>query len=145
MNTSLWSVVKENLEKKYLTSWEYYNSKIVNDIIYNENSHVVSIFKDYLIYDDVSEFWNEAMWNLKLLNDFLKCLSFMKNTQRCFLITLPYQNQNSCSKTLKENNEWLMMCKNTWLRYRKIKQNKSQIRNKNFQISLVNQVQELMK
>jgi len=28
----------------------------VNDIIYNENTNVVSIFKDYLIYDDVSEF-----------------------------------------------------------------------------------------
>jgi len=53
---SIKSVVKENLEKKYLTSWEYYNSKIVNDIIYNENTHTVSVFKDYLIYDDVSEF-----------------------------------------------------------------------------------------
>lgn len=48
--------IKENLEKKYLTSREYYNVKIINDIIYNENTHVVSAFKDYLIYDDVSEF-----------------------------------------------------------------------------------------
>lgn len=44
------------MEKKYLTSREYYNSKIVTDIIYNENTHIVSVFKDYLIYDDVSEF-----------------------------------------------------------------------------------------
>lgn len=44
------------MERKYLTSRDYYNVKIVNDIIYNENTHVVSVFKDYLIYDDVSEF-----------------------------------------------------------------------------------------
>jgi hypothetical protein len=49
-------VIQENLEKKYLTSREYYNVKIINDIIYNENTHIVSVFKDYLIFDDVSEF-----------------------------------------------------------------------------------------
>lgn len=50
------SYIRKNLEKKYLTSREYYNSKIVTDVIYNENTHIVSVFKDYLIYDDVSEF-----------------------------------------------------------------------------------------
>ena len=49
-------IIKENLEKKYLTSREYYNIKVVNDIIYNETTHIVSVFKDYLIFDDVSEF-----------------------------------------------------------------------------------------
>ena len=28
----------------------------MNDLIYNETSHVVSIFKDYLILDDINEF-----------------------------------------------------------------------------------------
>lgn len=39
-----------------MTGKDYYNVKIVNDIIYNESTHIVSAFKDYLIYDDVSEF-----------------------------------------------------------------------------------------
>jgi hypothetical protein len=39
-----------------MTSKEFYNVKVVNDIIYNENSHTVTVFKDYLILDDVSEF-----------------------------------------------------------------------------------------
>ncbi len=52
-----WSqVIWNNLEQKYLTSKEYYNTKIINDIIYNETTNIVSVFKDYLIYDDVSEF-----------------------------------------------------------------------------------------
>jgi len=49
-------VIIRNLNKKYLTSRDYYNSKVVTDIIYNENTNLVSIFKDYLIYDDISEF-----------------------------------------------------------------------------------------
>ena len=35
---------------------KYYNSRIINDIIYNEKSHIVSLFKDHLILDDCSEF-----------------------------------------------------------------------------------------
>jgi len=50
------SVIKSNLNKKYLTSRESYDVKVVNDIIYNENTHLVAVFKDYLIYDDISEF-----------------------------------------------------------------------------------------
>ena len=39
-----------------MTSREYYDAKIINDVVYNEPTRLVSIFKDYLIYDDVSEF-----------------------------------------------------------------------------------------
>ena len=44
------------LRKKYLTSKEYYYRNVVQQIIYNEPTHMVCIFKDYLIYDDVTEF-----------------------------------------------------------------------------------------
>jgi hypothetical protein len=35
---------------------DYYNVKVINDIIYNDTTNLVSCFKDYLIYDDISEF-----------------------------------------------------------------------------------------
>ena len=35
---------------------EFENLKVVNDLIYNEQTHIVSIFKDYLILDDINEF-----------------------------------------------------------------------------------------
>ena len=50
------SIVRSSLDKKYLTSQDYYNSKIISDIMYNENRHIVSVFKDYLIFDDFSEY-----------------------------------------------------------------------------------------
>ena len=39
-----------------MTSKDFYNVKVVNDVIYNEQTHIVSVFKDYLILDDISEF-----------------------------------------------------------------------------------------
>ena len=35
---------------------EFNNCKVVNDLIYNEVTHLVCIFKDYLILDDINEF-----------------------------------------------------------------------------------------
>lgn len=48
-----------------MTSREYYNVKIINDIIYNEQTHIVSVFKDYLIYDDISEFLKRFYYRLE--------------------------------------------------------------------------------
>ena len=30
--------------------------KTINDLVYNEPTHLVSVFKDYLIMDDINEF-----------------------------------------------------------------------------------------
>jgi len=35
---------------------EYYDLKAVNSILFNQQAKIVSVFKDYLIYDDVCEF-----------------------------------------------------------------------------------------
>ena len=35
---------------------KYQEAKVINDLIYNEPMHIVSVFKDYLIMDDVNEF-----------------------------------------------------------------------------------------
>ena len=49
-------MIQGGLSKKYSTNRDYYSIKTVNDLIYNENTHIVSIFKDYLILDDINEF-----------------------------------------------------------------------------------------
>jgi hypothetical protein len=37
--------------------------KIIDDIIYNEDMHIVSVFKDYLIYDDIGEFLKRSYFS----------------------------------------------------------------------------------
>jgi hypothetical protein len=50
-------MVEQNLRKRAEDCGAVFaNCKIVNDLIYNETSHMVSVFKDYLILDDINEF-----------------------------------------------------------------------------------------
>ena len=42
--------------KCYQINQDFYNIKVINEIISNEYSHIVSKFKDYLIEDDTNEF-----------------------------------------------------------------------------------------
>ena len=53
---SILSLSSYLLRKKYLTSKEYYYRNVVQQIIYNEATHIVVMFKDYLILDDMTEF-----------------------------------------------------------------------------------------
>jgi len=39
-----------------MISDNYSKSRLTSDIMYNEPRHIVSVFKDYLIYDDFSEY-----------------------------------------------------------------------------------------
>jgi len=44
-------------KKLYLLDNNFYNIKIINEIIFNESTHIVSLFKEILINDDNSEFF----------------------------------------------------------------------------------------
>lgn len=35
---------------------EYYDLKSINSILFNQQTRIVSVFKDYLIFDDICEF-----------------------------------------------------------------------------------------
>ena len=48
-------IIQKNL-KKYNTSIKKYNKYITNAIIFDQRNHKVTVFKNYLIWDDVSEF-----------------------------------------------------------------------------------------
>jgi hypothetical protein len=54
--TKLKKRIRERFVNEHKTTTTLYNKKIVNDIIYNEKTQVVANFKEYLIFDDNSEF-----------------------------------------------------------------------------------------
>ena len=45
-----------NLVDQHFKSEDYYNAKVIDEIIHNDKSHIVAEFKDYLIKGDISEF-----------------------------------------------------------------------------------------
>ena len=53
---SLEKLIHKNFINTYCNDKDFYNIKVINDIISNESTHVVAEFKDYLIKGDDSEF-----------------------------------------------------------------------------------------
>ena len=53
--------------QKYNSSIKEINVKIINDIIFDENKRIVSVFKDYLLWDETSDFFKKY-YNLKYSN-----------------------------------------------------------------------------
>lgn len=49
-------IAKCKLAEKYFIDNKQYKIKIINEILFNDNTHLVTRFKDYLIYDDNNEF-----------------------------------------------------------------------------------------
>ena len=49
------SIISKNL-KKYKTTKKTYNKYIINLIIFDQKRHIVSEFKNYLLWDETSEF-----------------------------------------------------------------------------------------
>lgn len=50
------SIPSHNLSLKYRATKDSYNLKVINDIVFSANTHIVARFKDFLIYDDPTEF-----------------------------------------------------------------------------------------
>lgn len=49
-------LIKQKFIKKYTLMTLNYNSTIIDNIIYNDKTHIVALFKDYLILDDKGDF-----------------------------------------------------------------------------------------
>ena len=100
---------KEAAKRTYIIFYETYklnsyayNVKLINDIVYNEKANIVAIFKDFLIYDDSSEFL-KRFYKLVEAEDRLPKLIIMKTIQRFFQIILFFQKQNLFTKTFKKS------------------------------------------
>ena len=76
--------IHNKLIKEYSKSPNYYNIRIINEIVANQKSHIVAEFKDYLIKDDYSEFFWKY-YTIKESNHFLvKILNYYKQTSVVF-------------------------------------------------------------
>ena len=54
--------------RKYNISKESYNKKIINDIIYDEKKHIVSVLKDYIIEDGGNDFLKRFYYKHESIN-----------------------------------------------------------------------------
>ena len=95
-------IINSNIQK-YNTSKSKYNIMKINTIIFNKKTHYVSSFKDYLIWNDITEFL-QIYFTTKVIKVFFK--RYFK--QKEIIYSLCYINKKiskimSLNKNLNEN------------------------------------------
>ena len=99
MSRELGNLISKILLKNYTTTINDYNKIMINHLLKNSQMHYISVFKDYLLYDDISEF----------LNRFYNKDEIMK---RIFTITNYYANSSKLYPNYSPLNEGKYIYKN---------------------------------
>ena len=76
--------IYKNFKKTYSNDLNFYNIKIINEIISNENTHIVSEFKDYLIEGDYSEFLQKYYNKKEIFESLPKIFDYYENCSVIF-------------------------------------------------------------
>ena len=63
--TSLEKQIRDKFHSKYVIMPYYYHKIIISRLMHSINSHIVSLFKEFLIYDDIFEFLTKYYSNRK--------------------------------------------------------------------------------
>ena len=90
--------IKEELLTKYNKNSEEYSLMKINDLLSQKQSHFVALFKEYLIYDDNSEFLS-SFYSKRTSYSFIKYYSSISK-----LSVIP-QFRNGSINTIMYNNK----------------------------------------
>ena len=81
--------------KQYLLSYNYkltqYNIKVINDILIQQNKHIVCLFKNYLLWDDPSEYLKryyfiyESQFRLRPISSYYSTYTYFSPVYFCNL------------------------------------------------------------
>ena len=75
---------RKELIKRYEKPSYFYNAKMSNDILYNEKTHYVEMFKEYLLYEDYNEFLRQYYHKTLVKIKLTKILNFYEKYSKIF-------------------------------------------------------------
>ena len=75
---------KKRLIKKYDYPTYFHDIKIIDDIIYNEKTHFVETFKEYLLYEDANEFLMKFYCAKEISKKLPKILTFYEKYSKIY-------------------------------------------------------------
>ena len=78
------SLARKHLIKKYDNPPSFHDIKIINDIIFNEETHFVAIFKEYLIYEEMNEFLKRFYYKEEIRHKMPKILLFYEKYSKIY-------------------------------------------------------------
>jgi hypothetical protein len=74
----------QKLIKRYSKHHSFYNIKMINNILNNERTHYVEMFKEYLLYEDYNEFLRQYYGKSLLKTKLQKILNFYEKYSKIF-------------------------------------------------------------
>ena len=81
---NLENLARHKLIKRYDKPLSYHDMKMINDILYNEKTHYVEAFKEYLIYEDYNEFLKRYYKRSELRIKLPKILNFYEKYSKIY-------------------------------------------------------------
>ena len=81
---NLESIIYKNFKGTYSNDKNFYNVKVINEIICNDTTHIVAEFKDYLIIGDYSEFLQKYYKLKESLHDLPKIYEYYETCSVIF-------------------------------------------------------------
>jgi hypothetical protein len=105
----------QGTSRKFMIKNEYYDLKVVNSILFNQKTKLVSIFKDYLIFDDICEFLQGDYTIDQSRVLFKQAIRIEKERQSKFKSISNYPSFGNCNKDLR-----LILFKNRKLKQRAV-------------------------
>ena len=132
--SNIWKLSNSILYKKY-SSFKYsYTLICVNNLMFNEKCRIVSIFKDYLIYDDDTEFFRTNYEKESLINTQKKVYDFYDKYNKVFpnYMILPenvymYKNLRRKQKMIDINNKIILEKEKNEKKFKKGKKKENKI------------------
>ena len=77
-------IVRKQLSWRYEMPTCFHDVKVINDIIYNEKTHFVEEFKEYLLYEDNNEFLNRYYKTIEICNKLPRILNFYEQCSKIY-------------------------------------------------------------
>ena len=109
--SDLESRARFSLIKRYDKPLSFHDKKLINDILFNEKTHYVETFKEYLLYEDYNEFLKQYYFKKELYKKLSEILYFYEKYSKIFpnYTTLPeskylYKNIKRKQKIIDQMN-----------------------------------------
>ncbi len=96
----LLKIINKNLTK-YNSSLDKYYKRITTNIMYDENYHYVTVFKDYLYWDDENEFLKRFYHKEEMNFKFKTIFDYYEHSFKSYKLYSIYYDLGDCNKVMR--------------------------------------------
>ena len=141
--TILENRAKQKLIKRYDKPLSYHDVKIINDILYNEKTHYVEQFKEYLIYEDYNEFLKRFYKTSDLEVKLPKILNFYEKYSKIYANYTVIPESKYMYKNIKRKQKMIDQMQNNGINeseYEKDEESNEEMSNTVFSSKVMNSI-----